>query len=252
MKTASTRWLKTVRDGALGLVYPRVCVGCELPLEADGELWLCENCKPELKPVEPPYCDTCGQPFDGVMARGFRCSNCREIDLAFDFAVGAYRAEGLARELVHRFKYEKQHYLCALLGEMLRDALSDDRLNGEPEKDWLLVPVPLHPRRLREREFNQAAELCRVFRREGRPAGFEYGDLLKRTRYTRRQANLDRADRLTNLEGAFAMRRDGVRGRPVLLVDDVLTTGATASECARVLREEGGASKVVVITVVRG
>ena len=251
MKSAPFRWLETVRGGALGLVYPRVCVGCDLPLEANGELWLCENCKPDLKPIEPPYCDTCGQPYEGRMAQGFRCSNCSDLDLAFDFAVGAYRAEGLARELIHRFKYEKQHFLCALLGELLRDALNDPRLRDARDDDWLLTPVPLHPRRLREREFNQAAELCRTFRRgEWR---FEYGEVLKRTRYTRRQANLDRADRLTNLEGAFSMKRSGgVSGRPVLLVDDVLTTGATASECARVLREEGGAAKVVVITVVRG
>lgn len=246
-------WLAPVRDGLLGLIYPRVCVGCDTSLDGEGNVWLCDGCRSELKPIAPPYCDTCGQPYEGIMAQGFRCANCADLDLAFDFAVGAYRAEGLARELIHRFKYEKQHYLCALLGELLRDALNDERLRGDPEEGWLIAPVPLHPRRLREREFNQAAELCRTFRRDDPDCRFEIADVLKRIRYTRRQANLDRADRLTNLKDAFEMKQaDAVRGRQVLLVDDVLTTGVTASECARILREKGGASKVVVITVVRG
>ena len=248
-----SRWWESVREGLLGLIYPRVCVGCEAPLVAGAGIWLCEECTGELKPIEPPYCDTCGQPFAGMMAQGFRCANCADLDLAFDFAVAGYHAEGLARDLIHQFKYERQHFLCALLGELLRETLNDPRLRESGNGDWILTPVPLHPRRFREREFNQAAELARTFRREGHGSGFEIVNALRRTRYTRRQANLDRADRLTNLRDAFAVRDpDLVRGRQVLLVDDVLTTGATASECARVLREDGEAAKVVVITVVRG
>jgi len=155
---------------------------------------------------------------------------------------------------VHQFKYRGQFFLARLLGEMLEQALEDPRIAEDAESgEWVLVPVPLHARRLREREFNQAEELSReVACRRGLPSV----NALRRIRYTRRQAKLDRAERLTNLRGAFEISpkpREGkaIVGKRVLLVDDVLTTGATASECARALAE-AGALKVVVITVVRG
>ncbi|MCB1234157.1 MAG: ComF family protein [Verrucomicrobiae bacterium] len=252
-------WLGTLRslaDGALGAIYPRICAGCEKPLDASGERWLCPECRAGLHRIERPYCDVCGQPYSGeISLSSFQCSNCSDLDLAFDFAVAPWRAEGLARELIHGFKYEGRHHLRALLGGWLPLAFDDPRLAKFADADWLLTPVPLHPRRLREREYNQAAELCRVFHRE-RPR-FRVADVLERVRYTSRQASLDREGRLKNLKDAFRLsqsprKRDRVRDREVLLIDDVLTTGTTASECARVLREEGGASKVVVITVVRG
>ena len=198
------------------------------------------------------------------MAPGFQCANCAGLGLAFDFAIGAYRNEGLARELVHRFKYEGEHHLCAPLGTLLSEAMEEDRLapsGPENRESWIVVPVPLHPRRQRERQFNQSAELARVLCRALREKGEASIDgpvkALRRTRNTRRQASLDRSDRLTNLKGAFAMSRSSriarrIEDASVLLVDDVCTTGATGSECARVLREDGGAAKIVVITVVRG
>ena len=251
---------RSLIDGALGLLYPRNCVGCETVLDSGGRRWFCEPCERKLHRIEPPYCSICGQHYEGHLPEGIRCANCSDLDLAFDFAIGAYRNEGLARDLVHQFKYERQHHLCAPLGRLLLDTFEDSRLARNRENgDWVVVPVPLHPKRLRERQFNQAAELSRVFRRAAREQEIvaEIIPGLRRTRYTRRQASLDRTGRLTNLRGAFSLSRNPrVRARiedaSILLVDDVLTTGATANECARVLRQEGGAAKIVVITVVRG
>jgi ComF family protein len=127
-------------------------------------------------------------------------------------------------------------------------ALADARLAGA---DWLMVPVPLHPRKLRERRFNQSAELARTLTRL---SGTPFHEALRRTRYTSSQAGLDREDRLKNLRGAFAVRpRAGphVEGRNILLVDDVFTTGATAHECALTLRKHG-AARVAVLTAARG
>lgn len=258
------RVASALTGGFLGLLYPRNCAGCEEPLDGDGDAdrtWLCQPCESRLHRIAPPYCGVCGQSYAGEVSEAaarFRCGNCADLDLAFDFAVGAYRNEGLARELIHRFKYGRQHALCALLGELLRGALTDDRLAGSlaAGERWTLVPVPLHGRRLRDRGFNQAAELCRVLRRSVGDA-FDLTPALRRVRHTGHQAALDRGDRLSNLQGAFALApgrrlRSRIAGRSVLLVDDVLTTGATAAECARVLVETGGAAKVVVITVVRG
>lgn len=241
-----------VRDSVLGLVYPRLCAGCEVPLlERSGPLALCEDCERSLKTIDEPFCSVCCQPFDGVMTQGFQCINCGDRHLAFDFAVCAYRSRGLAREMVHQFKYEHRHHLADVLRELVVRAVADTRVDHS--EDWAVVPVPLHPRRMREREFNQAEVLARglVDRH-----GWKYLPALRRVRYTRRQARLDRSERLKNLKAAFEparrqRHRQAVINRPVLLVDDVLTTGATASTCAAILKRLG-ASKVVVVTPVRG
>jgi ComF family protein len=130
---------------------------------------------------------------------------------------------------------------------MLSEGFRDPRLHGQMPS--ALVPVPLHPARQREREFNQAEVLASL---AGARLGVPVDDCLERTRYTLTQTHFHRDERFENLEGAFALRRGAeVTGRDLVLVDDVLTTGSTADACARVLRE-AGASSVVVITVARG
>jgi len=249
-------WARTMLD----IVYPRACKICDRPLsnqESPDRLphWICTACVPALTKLEPPFCKTCGEAFDGAGEGELRCSNCADRKFAFEFAIAGYRAEDDVRELVHRFKYGRDLVLRAPLGCMLQHALSDPRLATQDLARWLLVPVPLHPRRQREREFNQSWELCReLAKRTGIPAV----EAMKRTRFTEKQAQLTRAQRLENLRGAFAMRRRYVwensplRGAKVLLVDDVFTTGATTHECARILKREGKVEKVVVISVARG
>lgn len=258
MKSAARiiqRAVLNLKVGLLGLVYPRACYGCECSMaEQVGDL--CLECLEQLKPITKPWCEICGQPYLGDLPTDFQCSNCMDRVLHFDFARAAYQSQGLARVLVHRFKYNGHFFLAALLGRMLNETLEDARLRAvdcDDGDDWVLVPVPLHARRLREREFNQADELCREI---ARLRLLKVVNALRRTRYTRRQAMLDRSERLKNLRGAFvispkAREREFIKGRCVLLVDDVLTTGATASECAQTLFA-AGALKVVVITAVRG
>jgi len=206
--------------------------------------------------VEPPYCRVCGEVYDGAFTNEFRCANCSGRKLEFDFAVAACSAEEAVRELVHQFKYERRLHLRGALAKLLLRTLDEPRLAQENLADWLLVPVPLHRSRELDREFNQSWELSlRLAQLTGIPAA----NALARIRETDSQANLDRDERLRNLRGAFALRKPRfwekichTQGRRILLVDDVFTTGATTSECARILRREGGAEKVVVITVARG
>lgn len=238
-------------EAFLGLVYPRVCAGCAKPVAAVTESSLCQECERELIPIVAPFCEVCGESFDAAAGGPFQCLNCEGRRFHFEFAVAGYRARGRARELIHRFKYRGEFHLCRVLGWMLEAALLDERIGSE---EWVMVPVPLHSRRRREREYNQAAELCRMVRRR---RGWRVVDALRRTRYTVPQARLDREDRLGNLDGAFELRpskrrREAIRQRRIIVVDDVLTTGATTSECARVLKEEGGAERVIVLTVARG
>ena len=237
----------------LNLLYPRTCRVCEAPLT--GRDWFCRSCEQAFPTLDPPFCHVCGEPYDGLMDRPFRCDNCVDRKLHFDFAVAGYRAEGEVRELIHRFKYGRDITLRAPLGKLLCRALDDPRLQAEDLSAWTLVPVPLHRTREREREFNQSHELCLQLARH---TGIPVQNVMKRLRSTDRQARLTRTQRLENLRGAFAMRRGFIgktsplAGAKVLLVDDVFTTGATTDECARILRREAGVQKVVVIAVARG
>ena len=173
--------------------------------------------------------------------------NCGDLELSFDFAASAYRSRGVARELIHNFKYNKQLHLRHLLGRMLCRSFADPRVKALGID--AIVPVPLHPAREREREFNQAAVLASV---ASRRLSLPVICAVRRARYTFTQTNFHREERFDNLRGAFAMRRGAeVGGKKLALVDDVLTTGSTADACARVLKE-AGASAVVVITVARG
>lgn len=249
--------LRTYADALLDLIYPRRCEACESPLahgRIDEARWLCDDCRHQLPRVVAPFCEKCGEPYDGAISGTFRCGNCADLKLHFECAISAYRADKEVRELIHRFKYQHELHLGGLLGCLLQKALDDPRLAATDFTRWTLVPVPLHHARQREREYNQAWELCRTLsRRSGIPAV----DALKRVRPTTPQASLSRHQRIENLHRAFEMkravlRRAPFRGQNILLVDDVLTTGSTTSECARVLRKKAGVRRVVVITVARG
>lgn len=254
------RGLRPWARALLDVVYPPACRACDAPLPAERdetglEACLCPPCLGGLPRVESPFCAVCGEPFDGAITGPFRCMNCADRKFAFEFAVAAFKSEGGARELIHQFKYGRDLSLRSVLGGMLLKALDDPRLSAEPLTDWVLVPVPLHGTKQSDRGFNQSLELCTQLTKA---TGIRTVDCLKRVRSTDSQASLHRNERLKNLSKAFAMRRlrfrkaPDVAGARVLLVDDVLTTGATTHECARVLRRQGGAEKVVVITVARG
>jgi ComF family protein len=177
----------------------------------------------------------------------FTCGNCADRRFHFACAVAPYRSEGIVRDFIHRFKYWREFRLRHPLAAWAAEALEDDRIR-EQRAD-ALVPVPLYLARQRHREFNQAAELARLV---GKRAGIPVSDCLVRTRNTTSQVMQDRKMRMENLRNAFRMRHSmDVRGRHLILVDDVLTTGSTLDECALVLIKAGAAS-VRGITVARG
>lgn len=250
-------WFSRYLCAFLDLVYPRRCEMCEVSLESEREGaagWLCNDCLDRLPRIEPPFCKLCGEPYEGVMTGEFQCGNCEGLKLHFDFAVSAFRARDAVRMMVHRFKYQRRLDLCGVLARLLAEVLDDPRLAALDRAAWTLVPVPLHHARERERQYNQSWELCQEFSAE---VGFPALKALRRVRPTTAQASLSRHQRMENLRGAFALGRSVLQnhmlcGGNVLLVDDVLTTGSTASECARILKREGGVEKVVVITVARG
>lgn len=222
--------------GALSLFYPALCVICSAPIAAGEQL--CETCHAKAPRIAPPFCSKCSEPFSGAISEAFACANCAHRKLYFDTAVSVFRSRGIVRKLVHDFKYGHQRYLRAPVAAWLCAALDDPRLAGR--RFDLVIPVPLHPARERERGFNQAFDLAEVF---CRTKNLPFADVLERIRYTTTQTAFDRAERMENLRDAFRLRKNAdVRGLRVLLIDDVLTTGSTLSECARVLRRAGAIS----------
>lgn len=211
-------YLKALAD----LFYPQRCVGCG----ARASDLLCAGCYEALPRIEPPVCRRCGMPtaFDTPV-----CEECKGRDLLFDSARAPLRYEGVGEEIVRALKYRGYLAVAPRLAAplMLGAAKEAGRFDA-------VVPVPLHRSRLARRGFNQAAVLGREAA-GGLGAGF--AETLRAVRGTRDQVELSAAERRANVRGAF--RAEGpVRGR-VLLVDDVLTTGATLSECAGVLKDAG-------------
>src|SRR5258707_15530418 len=182
--------------------------------------YLWEKCEPKLVRIKPPFCSKCSEPFQGAITNSFDCANCAHRTLYFENAVSAFRSGGMVRRVILDFKYGRQIHLRYLVASWLFTALEDDRLRTQ-EFD-LIIPVPLHPARERERGFNQAALLAELLAQSmkitARP-------VLERTRYTTTQTAYDRAERRENLAGAFRLRKNrDVRALRALLIEDVLTT----------------------------
>jgi len=253
--------LKRWGAAGLDLLYPRICQACECPIEFEAPreglgAWFCAECDGTLPRIQAPYCEVCAEAYDGAVSTQFRCENCAGRTLGFDFAFAGFRAYGPIRTLIHRFKYERRYELRGVLSDLLLEALKEPRLAMEDLTDWVLVPVPLHPSRQGEREFNQSWELCCELQGT---TGIRASQALVRIRDTEHQARMNRRERLANLRKAFAPKPSrwgsptpDLRQRKVLLVDDVVTTGTTTHECASVLKDVMGAQKVVVIAVARG
>ncbi len=240
--------LKRTTNRILDLIYPASCHLCECALTEGRHL--CTTCRDELKPVEPPFCSHCGECYDGQISEQFTCPNCHQLEFAFQFAIASLHSSGGGRELVHDLKYMRQIQLADELARMMQTTLTDSRFQPYL-KDGLLVPVPLHWMRQRKRRFNQAEEICKKLSQHTHIPSLK---ALKRTRNTHTQTRFSRVKRLENLHAAFAVSKrlhKRIQGKPVILIDDVFTTGSTANECAKVL-VQNGAEKVAILTALRG
>ncbi|MDI5921935.1 ComF family protein [Halomonas sp. LR5S13] len=220
----STSWQAKV-DGWLGRALPGRCVFCLTPLPGDAP-W-CEACVSEL-PWNPSACPGCAEPQPGA-AWGRRCGRCLRRPPAFDGAWVPLRYDAEVAGLVQRFKFDASPRAGRVLLELMKEGLPP-AVRGWPEA---LVPVPLHPRRARERGFDQARWLAARLGRQLRCPLV----LAQRTRDTRTQRGLDRGERRRNLRGAF--RLPAGLPRRVALVDDVMTTGATLDALAMACRQAG-------------
>ncbi len=272
-------WLAGVAAESLfATLFPGDCRLCGSPLVNISRLPVCSDCLKAIAPVSGPTCSVCGERVFSVHApdgetrpgtaaphepagkaaaedgRPTRCGMCRRVEQPYQQARAYGSYDGNLRGLIHLLKYEQVRPAAKVLGEMLAQAAAG--LVAECGSGLrVVIPVPLHSSRLRERGFNQAELIAREAL--GRVAGGAAADfqlrsgVLRRKRATESQTGLTRHQRRENIRGAFEVARpEEVAGREVLLVDDVFTTGTTVSECARVLRR-AGAERVLVATVAR-
>jgi ComF family protein len=230
--------------------YPPICLACGGSFRSGGEPLLCPRCMERLIPLSPVRCPVCAIPFASAAALSHypdhRCGECRETPPFFSRTLIPFAYEGPLIKAIQSFKYKKKAALARPLSRLLIRGIGD--LHGPPSVD-VVVPIPLHPDRLREREFNQAALLARPLAAHLKIPFMI--DLLDRVLPTPQQVGLNKEERAKNVRRAFSVRgSDRIAGTRVLLVDDVFTTGATLNEAAKVLKKKG-AKEVVACALAR-
>ena len=238
-------WPARIVHRFLDLIFPPLCPVCQSLFDGQGtDRVICPACRKAIRFVQPPLCPRCGLPYPG--GRAHLCASCLKERRYFALHRTCALYEGALRETIHRFKYQGVFPLKQVLGDLLEPVLKGMRRELRVD---VLVPVPLHIRRLRERGFNQALLLVKELSRR---TGIPYQErALAKIKETPVQISLKKRERAKNLKGAFQVKDEGaIKGKRVVLVDDVYTTGATVNECARALLK-AGAKQVAVLTVAR-
>jgi ComF family protein len=239
--------LRKLIKGLVNIAYPRICLVCKKQLSDKQNVHnlVCAHCWTGIRKSSPPFCHSCGRHLEKSGYAKNMCPACLKKVLHFDRAFSPCIYDGPVKELIHSFKYKNKEQLGEPLSRLMIDFINEFRLPVS-FVDFIL-PVPLHKTRMREREFNQAYVLGRRLAEEfNKPL---LSDALIRSRHTRTQTKLETEQRFLNVAGSFTVNKKiDLKGKNLLLVDDVLTSGATCSEAAKVLKESG-AGIVFIMTV---
>ena len=229
------------------LIYPSRCYCCQSVFTRKGQV-VCADCLARVHYLQSPLCSCCGREFPDSSGNDHLCGFCLRQPPVYGRAQGVVRYEDPVSHLLHRLKYTADTSTLPALAQVIEPFVHDLAQEFQPPNDRI-VPVPLFPARLKKRGLNQSLLLARIFFPQAGDALLI--DAMIRTRDTPPQTTLDGDARRKNLRSAFAVRKPAaVQGRRIFLVDDVFTTGTTASECARALLA-AGAAEICVVTVAR-
>ena len=230
----------------MDIVYPRKCYACKDKISQDSiDQLICLRCWSKIKKNTPPFCHSCGRRLDKSGFAKNICPQCQKRPAHFDRAFSPCVYDGAIRELIHEFKYNGKDHLGRPLSRLMIEFAREYNLPMQM-LDYV-IPVPLHGKRLREREFNQAEVLSRFIAGEFKKELLS--GVLRRHRHTKTQADLQMQERFLNVKDSFSVSKASrIQGKNLLLVDDVLTTGATSSEAAYALKNSG-ANIVFVLTL---
>lgn len=230
------KWWVPLLNRALDFVFTSFCPICDGKVFKDGYSYVCQECLDTLAWVQGPSCKLCGMPMSGIDFKGLTCAGCREENLLFDEGRCLFVMEQRAKALIHDIKYHGARMILRDMPSWL------DRSPGFREylEGAVLVPVPLHRRKLGKRGFNQSEWIARAFEKAIGPS-VEVSDALQRKKNTPTQTELDRNERKLNVKNAFALRPKNLLRKKdrIILIDDVFTTGATLNACAQVLKDTG-------------
>ena len=237
--------LKSFVQSLGDLVYPPHCYSCQKYLTAaERPRLLCHACYQSIPWNKRPACPKCSR-YLGPMPQDAVCSSCRQQHLYFDFAWSVCLYEDPIRHLIHQFKFHNQTQLRKPLSQLMIDHIEHYEL--DMAQFDIVVPIPLHPTKYRERGYNQAQLLAQLIAQKYDKMMLV--SLLKRVRHTPSQITLSRKNRFTNVEGSFRINtRLNINNKNIVIIDDLLTTGATASEAARCLKTHG-AKRVGLLTL---
>jgi ComF family protein len=242
MPLSNTPWLKRFGAGLLEFFLPRLCLFCGAAVGEEAEVAVCPECEAQIEWVESPLCTCCGRVFASRDGADRVCGECQADPPPFTRARAAAIYEGPVAQAITNFKFSRLMAYLPVMQHWLQRPLCRELVAAAD----LLVPVPLHPKRLKHRGFNQALFLAQAF-----PSAPLAREAVIRTRHTVPQVGLNPKERQDNVKGAFAVPDPAlVQDKNVLLIDDLFTTGSTVRECARVLRR-AGARRVEVLTVAR-
>ncbi len=228
----------------LNLLFPPQCLNCDSRVPTHGTL--CLPCWQQIQFISDPMCHCCGLPFDYDIGKDTLCGDCLQERPAYAHARAAFRYDEHSSKLITRFKYSDHTQLAKVYSSWLAKAGSELL-----EKTDIIIPVPLHYFRFVQRRYNQSALLAHAL--SGKTGIKHLHNALNRTRRTVSQTGLSRAQREKNVRGAFSVNKRyarEIKGKYILLVDDVMTTGATLEQCAKTLLKSG-AMQVNVLTLAR-
>jgi len=229
----------------INLLYPASCQVCDKKSETYNQ-YLCRDCAQKMKKRQPPFCVKCGHKLN---YKEDLCSDCKKTNPYFDKAVSIFHYDGILKKLVHDFKYRK---ITSLAKEFVRFIVDFIKENNFAKETDIVLSIPMHPFKLLKREINPSHILAKNIANK---LNLNYSsNILRKTKNTIPQSKLNRSKRIENIKYSFSLKNDNgynIKDKNILLVDDLFTTGSTANECSRILKEKG-AGRIEVITLARG